>query len=382
LSETASEKNADLAIVMGGGAARGAYQVGVLCEITKRYPELCVSILTGVSTGAINAVYLANHPGNLRERVHSLAEMWSKLEVDEIFKTDLLSLGGRGFRWMLQLGILGGWRSVPNPRGLVDTSPLGVFLHRALGSTNGALEGVKRNLEGDLRAVAVTATDYSNGETVTFCEGDEITEWDRPKRRSVKTDLRIEHVMASAAIPVFFPAVTVDGSWYGDGGIRLHSPLAPATHLGADRILALSTRHLESGKRKRVSVSPGYPPPARILGVLYNAIFQDNLDQDASHMERVNGLIAAAGGRASSYRKIDICVVRPSIDLGLEARAFEPRLPKVFRFLTRRLGTREEGSQDLLSMLMFQSEYLCRLMEIGEQDAHDQFDGIAALIEG
>jgi len=381
LSETVSEENNDLAIVMGGGAARGAYQVGVLCGITKRYPELRVSILTGVSTGAINAVYLANRPGILRERVHSLAEMWSKLEVEEIFKTDLLSLGGRGLRWMLQLGILGGWRGVPNPRGLVDTSPLGVFLHRALGSTNGVLDGVKQNLEGELRAVAVTATDYSSGETVTFCEGDEITEWDRPQRRSVKTELRVEHVMASAAIPVFFPAVPVDGSWYGDGGIRLHSPLAPATHLGADRILALSTRHLGSGKQERAKMAPGYPPPARILGVLYNAIFQDNLDQDANHMERVNGLIAASGGRVTTHRKIDICVVRPSVDLGLEARAFEPRLPKVFRFLTRRLGTREQGSQDLLSMLMFQSEYLCRLMEIGEQDAHDQFDEISALIE-
>ncbi len=366
---------------MGGGAARGAYQVGVLCEITKRYPELRVSILTGVSTGAINAVYLANHPGILRERVHSLAEMWSGLEVEDIFKTDLLSLGGRGLRWMLQLGILGGWRSVPNPRGLVDTSPLSVFLHRALGSTNGALEGVKRILEGDLRAVAVTASVYSSGETVTFCEGGEIAEWDRPQRRSVETELRVEHVMASAAIPVFFPAVPVDGSWYGDGGIRLHSPLAPATHLGADRILALSTRHLASEMPERPNISPGYPPPAQILGVLYNAIFQDNLDQDASHMQRVNGLVAAAGGRSSTYRNIGICVVRPSVDLGLEARAFEPRLPKVFRFLTRRLGTREQGSQDLLSMLMFQSEYLCRLMEIGEQDAHDQCDEIAALIE-
>jgi NTE family protein len=355
--------------------------VGVLCEITRRYPDLRVSILTGVSTGAINAVYLANHPGIFGERVHSLAEMWSKIEVEEIFKADLLSLGSHGLRWMLQLGILGGWRSVPNVRGLVDTSPLAAFLHRVLGSTDGSLKGVKRNLAGDLRAVAVTATDYSTGETVTFCEGDQITEWDRPQRRSEKTELRVEHVMASAAIPVFFPAVELDGPWYGDGGIRLHSPLAPASHLGADRILALSTRHLGSGERERANIAPGYPPPAQILGVLYNAIFQDNLDQDASHMQRINGLIAAAGERSTRYRKIDLCVVRPSVDLGLEANTFEPRLPKAFRFLTRRLGTREQRSQDLLSMVMFQSDYLCRLMEIGEQDARDQFVEIAAVIE-
>jgi NTE family protein len=381
MSGAALEGNADLAIVMGGGAARGAYQVGVLCEITNRYPELRVSILTGVSTGAINAVYLANHPGILRERVHSLAEMWSELEVEEIFRADLLSLGGHGLRWMLQLGILGGRRGVPNVRGLVDTSPLAALLGRVLGSTNGTLKGIKQNLAGDLRAVAVTATDYSTGETVTFCEGDQIPEWDRPKRRSVKTELRVEHVMASAAIPIFFPAVPMDGAWYGDGGIRHHSPLAPASHHGADRILALSTRHLGGGTRERANIAPGYPPPAQILGVLYNAVFQDNLDQDASQMQRVNSLITAAAGRPTGHRKIDLCIIRPSVDLGLEAHAFEPRLPKAFRFLTRRLGTREQGSQDLLSMVMFQSEYLCRLMEIGERDARDQFDEIAALIE-
>jgi NTE family protein len=188
--------------------------------------------------------------------------------------------------------------------------------------------------------------------------------------------------MASAALPLFFPAVEVDGSWYGDGGVRLHSPLAPACHLGAERILAISTRHSSDELRAQANVAAGYPPPAQILSVLYNAVFQDNLEQDAVHMQRMNALIAAADPGSTPHRPIALAVVRPSIDLGREANDFEARLPRAFRFITRRLGTREQKSQDLMSMVMFQSDYLCRLMEIGERDARNCQDEIAALIEG
>lgn len=381
-AEAPRQATGSLAIVMGGGAARGAYQVGVLRAIAARYPDLPVPILTGVSAGAINAVYLASQPGNFQQRVHGLSEMWSRLEVENIFRTDMPSLLRHGARWIFQLGLIGGRRGVPNVRGLVDTRPLEQLLQRAFRSPDGTLEGIRRNLEADLRAVAVSATDYSTGETVTFCEGKSIATWDRPKRRSVKTPIRVRHVMASAALPVFFPAVAVDGSWFGDGGVRLHSPLAPACHLGADRILAVSTRHQSGRACEEPNVPSGYPPPAQILGVLYNAIFQDNLEQDAAHMGRVNRLVEAAGDAQSTHRKLAFAVVRPSIDLGREAQRFEPRLPRAFRFATRRLGTREQKSQDLISMVMFQSDYLCRLIEIGERDARAQEDELATLIEG
>ena len=228
----------------------------------------------------------------------------------------------------------------------------------------------------------MTATDDSNGDTVTFCQGESVGTWDRPKRRSVATPLRSQHVLASAALPVFFPAVSVDGSWYGDGGVRLHAPLAPACHLGAERILAISTRHQSGPGPEAANVPFGYPPPAQILGVLYNAVFQDNLEQDAEQMQRVNELVSAVPSGGTSLRTLKLAMLRPSADLGRVAHDFEPRLPGAFRFLTRRLGTREQKSQDLLSMLMFQRDYLCRLMEIGEADARRSQDEIAALIEG
>lgn len=378
----AVEEKRDLAIVMGGGGARGAYQAGVLRAVADRYPDLRVSILTGVSAGAINAVYLASQPGNLRQRVYELCDMWASLRVDDIFRADPFSLAGHGIRWGMQLALLGGRRGVPNVRGLVDTTPLAGFLQKHFHSPDGRLDGIRSNLQRDLTAVATTVTDYSTGETVTFCEGDSISTWDRPMRRSVETRLCLEHVMASAALPLFFPAVELDGSWYGDGGVRLHSPLAPACHLGAERILAISTRYSSREARALPNVAAGYPPPAQILSVLYNAVFQDNLEQDASHMQRLNRLIAAAGDRSTQHRPIALAVVRPSVDLGREANDFEARLPWAFRFITRRLGTREQKSQDLMSMVMFQADYLCRLMEIGERDGRDNQDEIAALIEG
>ncbi len=372
----------ELAVVLTGGGARGAYQVGLLRHLARRHPQLEIPILTGVSAGAINAVHLASQAGDLPGRVEALARLWRELSVDQVFRVDPASLFFHGARWLAQLSLLGGRRGVPQVRGLVDASPLEELLRRAFGSPDGGLPGIAANLEGGaLRAVAVTTTNYATGETITWCQGRSLAAWDRPQRRSVLAPLRVEHVLASSALPLFFPAVQIEGGWYGDGGVRLHSPLSPAAHLGAGRILAVSTRHAPSAQEVRRGESPGYPPPAQILGVLYHAVFLDLLDQDAIHLERVNRLLAgAASERRAGERRIDLLVMRPSLDLGLVAGEFEPRLPRAFRFLTRRLGTRDSRSQDLISMLMFQCDYLQRLIELGEADAQARSDEIAAFL--
>jgi NTE family protein len=188
--------------------------------------------------------------------------------------------------------------------------------------------------------------------------------------------------MASAALPMLFPAVKLVNSWYGDGGVRLTTPLAPAIHLGARRILAVSTRYQRSAEEAAIPQTTGYPPPAQIGGVLLNAIFLDQLDHDAYQLERLNRLIARVDdGAREGLRHVDLVVVRPSVDLGRLATEYEARLPKGFRFLTRGLGTRETKSSDLLSLLLFQGEYVRRLIDIGEEDAHRQRDAIAALVD-
>ena len=174
----------------------------------------------------------------------------------------------------------------------------------------------------------------------------------------------------------------VAGSWYGDGGVRLHSPLAPAIHLGASHILAVSTRYGRQNSEARVAAVRGYPPPAQVAGVLLNAVFLDLLDQDAAQLIRTNGLLERCEGNPpAGLRKIDLCILRPSMDLGKLARELEPSLPRPFRWLTRRLGTQRSNSNDLLSLVMFQPDYIARLISLGEEDARARAGEIEGFLE-
>lgn len=373
-----------IALALSGGGARGAYQVGFLRHLARHFPDFPVEILTGASAGAVNAVQLASHTGRFVDRVEDLTRAWVSLSVDQVFRVDALSLLPRGLRWLVQLALLGGRRHVPEAHGLVDTSPLRDFLYRALGTPDGTLPGIRENLaRGGLRAIALSTTHYGSGSTVVFCEGQEVRAWERPQRHSVLRELTVEHVMASAALPLFFPAIEIAGQWFGDGGLRLHSPLAPAVHLGARKIIAVSTR-AEIARQPSVPLAPAeYPTPAQILGVLFNSVFLDLLDQDALRLERINSLLAAGAGRTSEdLRPVDLLILRPSVELGEIARDYEPELPKLFRFLTRRLGTRDARGRDVLSMVMFQGDYLQRIIELGEADADARTDEIAAFVEG
>jgi NTE family protein len=211
-------------------------------------------------------------------------------------------------------------------------------------------------------------------------QGCDIRPWERPDRTSAKTRLTVDHVMASAALPLLFPAVRLGDAWHGDGGIRLAAPLAPAVHLGASRIVAVSTTH-RGAQPIEYRVAPRYPPPAQVLGKLFNAVFLDVLDQDARRLETMNGLICdLPPERRRGMRKIESLVVRPSVDLGRLARQHEPDLPRAFRFLIRGLGTRETSSPDFLSLLMFQPDYIAHMIEIGEADARRHYDEIARLL--
>jgi NTE family protein len=182
--------------------------------------------------------------------------------------------------------------------------------------------------------------------------------------------MRVDHVLASSALPLLFPAVDVDGAWYGDGGIRLTAPLSPAVHLGARRIMAVSTRYERSTTEADRMVVTGYPPPAQVAGMLLNAVFLDLLDTDALRLEQINALLERLPAEArDGLRHVDMLILRPSVDLGRLANDFEPDLPRTFRFLVRGLGSRETRSNDLLSLLMFQPDYIARVIAIGEADA-------------
>ncbi len=373
----------DLALVISGGGARAAYQAGFLRRLSREYPDLHIDILTGVSAGALNASYLAAAPEAFHIKMERLAALWHTLESKDVFKSGPGSLSRQVFRWLMQLAS-GGRTDVHRTRGLVDTSPLAEFLGKHLGAPEGPIPGIIDNIEqGKLKAIAVTTASYATGRSVTWVQGRNIKTWERPHRTSVQTQLRVNHIMASTALPLFFPAIEIDGRWYGDGGIRQAAPFAPAVHLGARRILAISTRYIRNPQEAEQTSSEGYPPPAQVIGVLMNAIFLDLFDQDAQRLKRINRLINdTPEDKRGEFRHIDLLVVRPSCDLGKLANDFEAKLPKAFRFLTRGLGTREVRSNDALSMVMFQPDYLDMLIRIGEQDAETRLPELHAFLSG
>ena len=382
-SASATHGPGDLGLVMGGGGARAAYQVGFLRVVARRFPQLHLPYITGVSAGALNAALLASHHGTFLQAVDELSELWANLTVDQVFRVDNRSLAMNSVRWLRQLASGGMGASRSRVRGLVDTAPLRAHLTEALHAVNGEITGIRYNLElGRLKAVALSTTSYSTGASVTWLQGQNLEPWERPGRLTESATLTVEHVMASAALPLLFPAVQLGNEWYGDGGIRLTAPLSPALHLGARRVMAISTRYGRSVKETEESAIRGYPPPAQVAGVLLNAVFLDLLDNDALRLERLNRLLETLPEEhRQGLAPIKLLVLRPSRDLGKLAGQFEAQLPRSFRFLTRGLGTKETKSPDVLSLVLFQPDYLRALMEIGEADAEARSDEIAEFLE-
>ena len=378
-------QNTDLALILTGGGARAAYQVGFLRLLAREFPDIAPAILTGVSAGGINAAYLAARQGSFTEKVENLADVWTDIKIDDVFRVDLRDLASRSLRWGGRL-LAGGKYPMPPARSMVDTAPLEVLLARLLRpDSRGTIPGIATSLQaGWLQALALTASSYTTGQSVTWVQTRDdcrVETWERPQRKSRTCTLRVEHVMASSALPFLFPAIEIEGAWYGDGGIRLTAPLSPAVHLGARRIIAVSTRYARANGDDARPATGDYPPPAQVAGVLYNAIFLDQLDSDALEMQRINRLVARLPqSDREGLRTIDLLMLRPSVDLGRLANAYEPQLPRAFRFLTRGMGTQETRSNDMLSLLMFQSDYVRRLIELGEADAEARLPAIRDLL--
>ena len=364
------------ALVLSGGGARAAYQVGILRYIGQRRPGCKFPILSGVSAGAINIAHLASHTGGAGPATAELARHWSRLETTDIFRSDPLSVASTAVRWVTTLA--SGRRHVgPEARSLVDTRPLRQTLDSLLD-----MSGVEENLErGRVRAAAISATSYQTGRTVTFVHGSpDVSLWDHPQRRAVRDQLTVDHVMASSALPLIFPAEQVGRQYFGDGSIRQSAPLAPAVHLGADRILSVSARYDRSVEEAEVpAVESGYPPPAQVLGLLFNNIFLDALDDDAARLQRINELLESCDRwdrDVEELRKVELMVLRPSEDLGLLATEYRDDLPRMVRFLVSGLEKGRHRTSDFVSYLLFEPGYLTRIMELGEKDAEDQWPRI------
>lgn len=367
-----------LALVLSGGGARASYQVGVLAAITERAPQLRVPILTGVSAGAINAVSLAAHRGPFPAAVATLRREWGRLTSAQVYCLNPVSVVRSVLRWFVKT-LTGGGSAPGVMRGLMDLSPLRRFLDRSI-----VLDGIAGNIAaGRLDGIALSATSYTDGRTVTFIQGcEDIPAWSRALRRSMHTDIELDHVIASAAIPLVFPAVKLTDGFYGDGSVRQTAPLAPAVHLGADRIIAISMRAPRQPYAPSVPMGD-YPAVAEVMSLLLNSVFLDHLDVDVERLERVNELVASLPqgyDPPSGFREVEMLLLRPSRDLGLLAEGRGVKLPWMVRMAVQGIGGRRRRASDLLSYLLFEPEYTGALMELGYDDTVAQWPRIEEFV--
>jgi NTE family protein len=381
LSAVTSPPPADLAVMLTGGGARAAYQVGLLKGIARHFPRLRFDIITGVSAGAINAIYLAAKQGTLAEKADKLSEMWCALDCSHIFRFDWQTL--LPFRSALASVFPRKRWTRSRPHGIVDTTPLRNLLCRVLGVPPGwPIPGIaERIAAGDLKAVALMSLDYSTGQSVRWVQGRDFAPFESVNHRARQACMTVEHVLASSALPFVFPAVRIGSEWHGDGGIRMAAPLSPAVHLGATRIIAMSTGYQQTSDEARAPEITGYPPAAQILSQLVNAVFLDAIDEDVLRMERMNRLLRGMDPRdREGLRPIELLVLRPSIDLGKLAAQYEAHLPRNLKLMFRALGVKETDSPDFVSMLMFEPHYTRHIIDIGEQDVEARIDDLRTFL--
>ena len=367
----------DLAVVLSGGGARAAYQVGVLAAVAERLPDLTIPIITGVSAGSLNATYLAAHRGPLVLAVKGLQGEWLRLTSDQVYRLPATGVAKTTMRTVVRLLRL---RRDTAVHGLLDTRPLARFLTQVVD-----FEGIDHNIASDrLKAVALSATSYDTGATITFVHGaTDVPLWERAQRVAVRSRISVPHVMASCAIPIIFPAVKLDGGFYGDGSVRQTAPLAPAIHLGARRVLAVGMRGRTMIASDLLAATGEYPTAAQVTGLLLHSVFLDALDADVERLERINRLIdshAPGSALPDGLRPVRLCQIRPSRDLGAMARGLVPRLPMLMDFIIKSMGGKEERGADFLSYLLFEPEYTGLLMELGHEDAMAQWPRLEGLL--
>ncbi len=364
-----------IGLVLTGGGARAAYQAGALKAISEicEFKENPFKIISGISAGSINGIWIAGQSSQFEVTTQSLWDNWATIEMNQVFKTDPATVFSIGARWVRNLS-LGGWLHQPNINYLLDTSPLKAYIKSKMN-----LKSIQLNIaDKKIHAIAITATQYHSGLSVTYFDGHaSITPWSREGRESRRCVLQTAHLLASAAIPIFFPPVKLEDGFYGDGGIKLSSPLSPAIHMGADRILAIGIHHKQDAKRTSHHISSKSISTGDIIGTLLNALFSHSIDADLERLNRINRTLAILSNEQlkkepDQLRHIPTLAIRPSQDLGLMTSELFSRFPQTIKYLLRGLGASDLESWDLMSYLAFEKEYILSLLKLGYQDAFAQ----------
>lgn len=373
-----------LALVLTGGGARAAYQVGVLraiAEITG-FEKNPFAIISGFSAGALNGVWLASQSESFESVTEHMVQTWSTLTADNVFKVGPISLGRIAYRWIFDRGT-GGLKSGKNQiTYLLDTSPLAELITNKIN-----FKALNESIQSEVfHAISVNATDYRNGQSVAFYNGHkDIQDWAKLNRKSLRTAISAEHVLASAALPIFFPPVRIGESYFGDGVVRLNSPLSSAIHLGAEKLLVIGNRRPSAFAPSPRTAADGITL-GEIVGTILSGLFSDPLDGDLERLARINRGIAVmtAEARATQpdgLREVPILSLAPQKELARPPAGELARMPTTFSYLLRGIGVSENKGADLLSYLAFEPAYLSSLIQSGHQDTLDRKSEILKFFE-
>ena len=374
----------DTGLVLSGGGARAAYQAGALCAIAailgkrRRRP---FSVISGTSAGAINAATLAVHADDFRRGVARLMRWWRRVDVTDVYHADFATLSSHGMRFLAAM--VGAGRAPEGAASMRDNTPLAALLEHALDVERIAAHCAT----GALSALAINATSYATGQAVTFFQGaDDHAAWKRTRRRGERAQITVAHLMASTAIPFIFPAARIDDDFYMDGSVRQITPLSPALHLGARRLVVIAVGQFFGQRADAAAIPPQYPSFAQVAGHALSSIFLDNLGADLERLTQMNRLLAllpAARLERSGLvlRHADAMVLAPSIDIGPLALQYANRLPAGVRALLRGFGSTRGTGANLLSYLLFDRDFCRVLLRLGYKDTFARRDEVAAFLD-
>jgi NTE family protein len=366
-------------LVLTGGGARSAYQVGVLLALAELLPRARnpFQIIVGTSAGAVAASVLAAEAHRWRRAVAGLERVWANFRSGQVFHVDAPHMLRAGAHWVLAL--LSGGLVLAPPRSMLDNTPLRELLNRHVDCA-----GVRRSIaRGHLRAFALCATSYVTGQSVAFFDGVEsIRDWSRAQRVGRRCEFNLDHLMASVAIPLLFPPMGIDDEYFGDGAMRQLNPLSPAIHLGADRLLIIGVRARRAAGVAVNRLQPSLPTPGEIFGYMLDTLFTDQIYGDLEQLERINTLVESAPDAARGERHVETLMLAPSVDPREIAARHVSEIPRGLRALLRVIGGRDASGSQLASYLMFEAGYTRALIELGYRDAMEARTALVAFMSG